>query len=74
MSLIRTYVAFCGNIDKERAGKEIESHVVSGGNFDAVTEVLAAEMEDSGFFRSLREKAETDEGETSSKNQKNTKA
>ena len=60
MSLIRTYVAFCGNIDKERAGKEIESHVVSGGNFDAVTEVLAAEMEDSGFFQALREKAETE--------------
>lgn len=74
MSLIRTYVAFCGNLDKDRAGKEVEAHVISGGTLDAVTEVLAAEMEESGFFRALRQKAETEESETSSESQKSKKA
>lgn len=74
MSLIRTYVAFCANIDKDRAGREIEAHVVAGGNFDGVTKALAAEMEESGFFRALREKAETKEDETSSENPKSKKA
>lgn len=73
MSLIRTYIAFCGNIDKERAGKEIEAHVIAGGNFDGVTQALSAEMEDSGFFRALRSKAETEETETSNENPKSKK-
>lgn len=74
MSLIRTYLAFCAGIDKDRAGKEIEEHVIAGGNFDAVTEVLAAEMEESGFFRALRTATEKEESETSTKSPKSKKA
>ena len=59
MSLIRTYVSFCGNIDKERAGKEIEETVI---------EVLSKEMEESGFFRALRQRGETEETEAQSEN------
>lgn len=74
MSLIRTYVAFCGNMSKDSAGKEIEAHFVSGGNFDDVTKAMAAEMEDSGFFRALREKATESTEETSNENPKSKKA
>ena len=74
MSLIRTYLAFCAGMDKANAGKEIEAHVIAGGNFDSVTEVIAAEMEDSGFFRALREKTEAKEGETSTPSRKSKKA
>ena len=68
MSLIRTYVSFCGNIDKERAGKEIEEHVINGGNFETVIEVLSEEMEESGFFRALRQRGETEEKEAQNEN------
>ena len=64
MSLIRTYVAFCGNVSKEVAGREIEAHVTSGNKLNDILEVLSEEMNNSGFFRSLRENSEKEEGET----------
>ena len=65
MSLIRTYVAFCGNVSKEVAGREIEAHVISGNKLNDILEVLSEEMNNSGFFRSLRENSETEEAEDS---------
>lgn len=73
MSLIRTYLSFCAGIDKESAGKEIESHVIAGGNFDSVTEVIAKEMEESGFFRALQKRTEKEDSETSTPNRKSKK-
>lgn len=72
MSLIRTYVAFCGDFDKERAGKEIEAHVIDGGSLDEVSQVLSKEIEESGFFRALQKKSET-EGEDSAQSPKSKK-
>ena len=68
-SLIRTYLAFCGNLNKELAGKEIEKHVENGGKLNDVTDVLSAMMEDSGFFRSLNSQTEESEEETSAESQ-----
>ena len=62
MSLIRTYVAFCGNLSKEQAGKEVEAHVMDGNDFSTIVEIMSKEMEDSGFFRALRKKTEAEEG------------
>lgn len=73
MSLIRTYIAFCGNVTKEIAGREIEAHFIGGGNFDDVSKVLASEMEDSGFFRALRENTAESARETSTKSAKSKK-
>ena len=61
MSLIRTYLAFCGNITKEQAGKEIEWHLENGGKFNDVVEAMSEQMQESGFFRSLANKSEETE-------------
>lgn len=70
MSLIRTYLAFCGNITKEEAGKEIEAHLIGGGKFTDVVDAMSEQMQDSGFFRSLNKETEAAEDETSTKSAK----
>lgn len=70
MSLIRTYLAFCGNISKEEAGKEIEAHLIGGGKFTDVVAAMSEQMQDSGFFRSLNKETEAAEEETSTKSAK----
>ena len=39
---IRAYIAICGNIDLEEAGKQISEHIINGGNLNSVTEALNA--------------------------------
>ena len=73
MSLIRTYLAFCGNITKEEAGKEIEKHLISGGKFTDVVEAMSEQMQDSGFFRAIGETREAEDAETSTQNPKKSK-
>ena len=73
MSLIRTYLAFCGNLTKEQAGKEIEWHLENGGEFSDVVEAMSNQMQESGFFRSLNKRAETEEVETSTASPKRTR-
>ena len=72
MSLIRTYLAFCGNITKEQAGTEIEKHLENGGKFDDVVKAMSDQMQDSGFFRALSNR-ETEEDETTTKNPRSKK-
>ena len=74
MSLIRTYVSFCTNMTQEQAGKEIEAHVENGNDFSAIIEVMSEEMNESGFFRSLNQRTEPEEAETSTKSPKSKKA
>ena len=69
-SLLRTYLAFCGNLTKEQAGKEIEAHIEKGGKLNDITDVLSSQMEDSGFFRSLNTQSEAEEEEISTENPK----
>ena len=74
LSLVRTYLAFCGGIPTEQAGKAIEKHLANGGNFNDVVEIMGQQMQDSGFFRSLSQKGEAEENsETSTENQKKSK-
>ena len=70
MSLIRIYLAFCGNLTKEQAGIEIEKHVISGGKFNDVLEAMSEQMKNSGFFRALNEETATETGETSTESPK----
>lgn len=74
MSLIRAYLAFSANITEEQAGREIEAHLESGGKFNDVVEIMSAQMQDSGFFRSLNKETEAAEAETSTKSAKSKKA
>ena len=74
MSLIRTYLSFCGNITKEQAGIEIEAHLTNGGKFEDVVQAMSDQMNNSGFFRSLsQEREETEDEETSTTTRKSKK-
>lgn len=55
MSMIRTYIAFCMNANKEYAGKEIEAHMIAGGNLGDIASVMSSAMEESGFFQAISE-------------------
>ena len=69
MSMARAYFALCFNGSKEDAGKEIEAHVKSGGNFNDLYSVMGDEMNDSDFFQALK-KAEDEEAPKTEKKEK----
>lgn len=63
MSMARAYFAICLNGDKERAGKEIQEHVIAGGNFNELYTVMGEEMNDSDFFQALNQTAREEDQE-----------
>lgn len=60
ISAIRAYFSLCANLNKDAAGKEIESHIISGKKLDDVMNIMFEEMENSDFFRVLNKAAETE--------------
>lgn len=66
MSMVRAYFAICSGRGAQFAGEEMEEHVISGGDFTKIMEIISEEMNASDFFRSLNKTAETEdaEGET----------
>ena len=61
LSLIRGYFGLCAGIDAEKAGAELQAHLVSGKKFDSLTDVMSDEMEKSDFFRALQKTPETED-------------
>jgi hypothetical protein len=55
--MMRAYLALCMNTTKENAGEELEKHIMSGGNFDELSEAMGEAIENSDFFRKLQETA-----------------
>lgn len=53
MAMIRAYFAFCAEVSKDVAGKELELHMINGGSFDEIANAMSNEMENSDFFRTL---------------------
>lgn len=74
MSLIRAYLAFSAGLTDEQAGQEVEAHLENGGKFTDIVNVMSTQMQDSGFFRSIKESEEKDTGATSTKSPKSKKA
>lgn len=62
--LIRAYTAMCMGKKPEQAGSELEQHVLNGGSFDEVADVLRQAIEESGFFQALSKRAETKDSES----------
>lgn len=62
-SFIRGYIAYCGDIEPEEAGKEIEAHVVKTGSLDAISSAIEKAVENSGFFQAFQ-KQETETAKT----------
>lgn len=51
---LRAYLALCmTEPDPAKAGKEIEAHIVGGGDLTELTECMMEAFEESGFFRAL---------------------
>ena len=73
MSMARAYFALCLNGDTEKAGSEIQAHVLNGGNLEEIYTVMGEEMNDSDFFRSLNQKAEQDAQTVEEEEKKKTK-
>ena len=53
MSTLRALVAWVMDCEPEKAGKEINDHLMNGGNFDNFT-VLMEAFNESDFFKSLQ--------------------
>lgn len=62
MSMVRAYFALCFGGSTEDAGKELQQHVINGGNFNDVFNVMGDEMNESDFFQALnKEQGEEDQ-------------
>lgn len=60
MSALRAYLALCADITVEEAGALLQAHVIAGGKLDDLSNTMAAEMEESDFFRALNQTAESE--------------
>lgn len=59
--LIREYLAFCGGLESEEAGEEINQHIISGGDMSEAYSALNWALEESDFFRALVKTEEPEE-------------
>lgn len=50
---IRGYLALCGNMTLEEAGKELSEQFIKYENLDSINEAMGTEMEESDFFQTL---------------------
>lgn len=62
MSMVRAYISLCIGKGKEFSGREIEQHIIGGGQFDEIMDVMSAEMDKSDFFQALRKKEQENQG------------
>lgn len=53
MSMIRAYFSLCAGVTEEVAGRELENHIVGGGNFSELSEAMQEQLEKSDFFRNI---------------------
>lgn len=51
VSTARAYFAVCAGLPDEKAGDEIEQHILNGGNLDEMMEKMVGELNNSDFFR-----------------------
>lgn len=67
-SFIRAYVSMCMGESLEKAGKEIELHLINKGKLEDVMDAVKTAMEESDFFQALQ--TNTDEETSTSKTEK----
>ena len=53
--LVRGLIALSMNSDLEKAGQELEAHVIGGGRLEDVMEEISKAVNESGFFRALQQ-------------------
>lgn len=75
MKMVRAYFALCSGKDERNAGREIEQHILTGGSFEEIINVINEEMDKSDFFRKLSQTEETETPKNAKKKkEKNTEA
>lgn len=60
-SFLRAYISFCGDIDADEAGVELNQHIVNGGNLEDVTKAFTEALKNSNFFRALNKGTEKED-------------
>lgn len=70
-SVTRAYFSLCAGLSVEEAGKELETHAISGGTFVEINGALNDEMEKSDFFRTLIKAEEEEITENQSEEEQN---
>ena len=55
MSGLRVYLAYCGDMDVETAGAELEAHFMKGENITDLSDALSEAILESGFLRAFTE-------------------
>lgn len=70
LSGLRAYVALCIGRGVAYAGNEIQNHVLNGGTFQDIMDVMGKQMEESDFFRKFNNQttAEMEAAETTEDN------
>ena len=54
LSTVRGFLALAMDGDLEKAGAELEAHLVAGGNVEDVVVEIGKAVEESGFFQALK--------------------
>jgi hypothetical protein len=57
LAALRAYLAYCAGINAEEAGREIESHIVGGGDLSDLSAAFMKACDDSAFFKAMIAKA-----------------
>ena len=57
LAVLRAYLAYCTGIDAEAAGREIESHIIGGGDLSDLSAAFMKACDDSAFFKAMIAKA-----------------
>ena len=53
LAALRAYLAYCAGIDAEAAGREIESHIIGGGDLSDLSAAFMKACDDSAFFKAM---------------------
>ena len=56
--IIRSYLSLCMDADKDIAGSEMQEHIVGGGGFTEILDVITKKMDESDFFQALNKATE----------------
>lgn len=67
LSTVRGFIALSMDGDVERAGVELQEHLVAGGQLDELMEEINWAVENSGFFQALSKSQKKANGESKSK-------
>lgn len=61
LAALRAYIAYCEGISAEEAGREIEAHIIGGGDLSDLSAAFIKACDESAFFKAMIAKAKTAE-------------